>query len=102
MDVLFYVSLTVIILTYKGLPHLEYLTAVRGTVNVLAGLVHAKRHTVEQDHHDANPLEPCADRAGVKERGRRERAKHTSASNTNVYMQQLALKGGIEREGDTS
>ncbi|MEQ2266459.1 hypothetical protein XENORESO_005601 [Xenotaenia resolanae] len=59
--------------THKGPPYLEDLTAVRGTVNVLAGLVHAKRHAVEQDHHDANPLEPRADGTGVKEHvGRRK------------------------------
>lgn len=67
-------------LTHKSPPYLEYLTAVRGAVNVLAGLVHAKRHTVEQDHHDANPLEPRADITGVKERGRRgKRVQHATS-----------------------
>lgn len=48
--------------THGTLPYLQYLAAVRGAVDVLAGLVHAQRHTVEQDHHDANPLEPRTNR----------------------------------------
>lgn len=46
----------------RGWAYLQDLAAVRGAVDVLAGLVHAQRHAVEQDHHDANPLEPRADR----------------------------------------
>lgn len=53
--------------THRGPSYLKYLAAVRGAVDVLTGLVHAKRHTVEQDHHDANPLEPRNDRTGVKD-----------------------------------
>lgn len=47
--------------------HLQYLAAVRGAVDVLTRLVHAQCHTVEEDHHDADPLEPRADRTEVKE-----------------------------------
>ena len=53
--------------THRGPPYLQYLAAVRGAVDVFAGLVHAQCHTVEQDHHDANPLEPCINRSGVKD-----------------------------------
>lgn len=48
--------------------HLQYLAAVRGAVDVLTRLVHAQCHTVEQDHHDANPLEPRSNRTQVKEK----------------------------------
>lgn len=64
----------------EGVPHLQYLAAVRGAVDVLTGLVHAQCHTVEQDHHDANPLEPRINRTGVKERSklrRKGKAAHT-------------------------
>lgn len=55
--------------THRGPAYLQYLAAVRGAVDVLTGLVHAQCHTVEQDHHDANPLEPRINRTGVKEHG---------------------------------
>lgn len=38
---------------------LQYLTALRGAVDVFAGLVHSKSDAVQQYHHDTNPLEPC-------------------------------------------
>lgn len=68
--------------THRGLAYLQYLAAVRGAVDVLTGLVHAQCHTVEQDHHDANPLEPRINRTGVKEhssRGEMHSQQHCSS-----------------------
>ena len=36
-------------------------------MDVLAGLIHPQGDAVEQDHHDADPLEPRGHRLGVKE-----------------------------------
>lgn len=53
-----------------GATHLQDLAAVRGAVYVLAGLVHAQRHAVEQDHHHADALEPREEDDGQgKQRG---------------------------------
>lgn len=51
----------------RDAAYLQDLAVVGGTVDVLAGLVHAQSDTVEQDHHDADPLEPRADAPQVKE-----------------------------------
>lgn len=56
--------------THRDHPYLQNLAAIRGAVNVLTGLVHAQCHAVEQDHHDADPLEPRNSMSGVKEQSR--------------------------------
>lgn len=43
----------------KSGTHLQNLTAFRGAVDVLTGLVHPQSDAVQQDHHDADALEPC-------------------------------------------
>lgn len=49
-----------------GDTRLQDLAAVGGAVDVLAGLVHAQGDAVQQDHHDADTLEPRGGRP-VKE-----------------------------------
>lgn len=48
-----------------GGPHLQDLAAIGQAVHVVAGLVHAKCHTVQQDHQHADTFKPCTHR--VKE-----------------------------------
>lgn len=49
-----------------GQPHLQDLAALRQAVHVVAGLVHAKCHAVQQDHQHADTFEPRAHRVKDK------------------------------------
>lgn len=46
--------------------YLQYLAVFRGAVDVLAGLVHPQGHTVQQDHHHTDTLEPCGETAALR------------------------------------
>lgn len=53
-----------------GRPHLQDLAAVRQAVHVVAGLVHAKCHAVQQDHQHADTFKPCTHRVKEKTVGK--------------------------------
>lgn len=65
--------------------YLEDAAARRVAGNVLAGVEHAQRHAVEQDHQHAHPLEPPAPHPVKEETDPEEHSRVATAESERLF-----------------